>query len=106
MLKKTKRLTTREFQEVFQKGKRASSPLFLLSYLNLESVKIAISVPKKIYSKAVDRNYSKRVIFNCIKEQEILPSLGVVIVLRKKLDNITHKDVCSELSDLIKNINI
>ena len=106
MFKKTKRLTTREFQEVFQKGKRVSSPLFLLSYTDLEKTKVAVSIPKKIYSRAVDRNYIKRLIFNCLKEQVILPSLGIVIVVKKKLDNITHKGVCSELSDLIKNINI
>lgn len=106
MLKKTKRLTTKEFQEVFQKGKRVSSPLFLVSFLETDKTKVAVSIPKKVYKRAVDRNYSKRIIFDCLKNQQPLPSFGFVVVLRKKLDNITHKEVCSELSELIKNINI
>jgi ribonuclease P protein component len=106
MLKKTKRLTTKEFQEVFQKGKRVSSPLFLVSFIKLDKYKVAVSIPKKKYKNAVDRNYAKRIIFACLKKQATQPSLGIVIVLRKKLDNTTHKEMCSELYDAIKKINI
>lgn len=104
MLKKTKRLTTKEFQEVFQKGKRVSSPLFLLSYLDIKKEGFAISVPKKIYKKAVDRNKTKRLIFNSLKTLNSLPSIGVVIVVRKKLDNMTQKETCDELLDVFKKI--
>jgi len=106
MLKKTKRLTTKEFQEVFQKGKRVSSPLFLVSYLDIKKTKVAVSIPKKIYKKAIDRNYIKRIIFECLKKQDIPTSYGLVIVIRKKLDNITHKELCCELYSLVKKINI
>lgn len=106
MIKKTKRLTTKEFQKVFQEGKRVSSTLFLIYYTKGEKIKIAVSVPKKIYKNAVDRNYTKRLIFNCLVSTNTLPSLNMVIVLRKKIENITHKEVCDELYHLIKNINI
>jgi len=106
MLKKTKRLTTKEFQEVFQKGKRVSSPLFLLSFLKKDKGKVAVSIPKKIYNKAVDRNNVKRVIFECLKKQDMPTSTGVVIVIRKKLDNIPMSDVCKDLYDSLKKISI
>jgi len=104
MLKKTKRLTTNEFQKVFQEGKRVSSPLFLVSYLETKKEGVGISIPKKIYKKAVDRNMIKRLIFNFLKNTKYQPSLGIVIVVRKKLDNMTHKETCDELLDVIKKI--
>ena len=104
MLKKTKRLSTKEFQNVFQNGKRVSSPLFLVSYLDIKKIGYSVSVPKKIYKSAVDRNNIKRLIYSCLKKQEILPSFGVVIVVRKKLDNMTHKHTCDELLDVFKKI--
>ncbi len=89
MLKKKNRLTTKEFQEVFEEGKKTHTPIFLFAKLqNKKEIKIGISVPKKIFKKAFKRNETKRIILNIIKENKILPINNFfVLVLKKPIQN-------------------
>ena len=102
MLKKENRLTTKEFLDVFKKGEKKHNSFFLLVYTkNDKKVKVGVSIPKKIFKKAVDRNKTKRIIFNLLKKNHLLPKKGYfVFVLKKPTQNE------EEIFNNIKNILI
>lgn len=69
MLKKENRLTTKEFDLVFKKGKKNFSKNFMFIKMeNKDSLKISTTVSKKIYKTAVKRNEARRKIYKIIQE--------------------------------------
>ena len=104
MLKKENRLTTKEFEEVFKKGKKIHTDTFIfIIEKNTKNGKIGISTPKKIYKNAVGRNNIKRKIYNFIQTENLLPTdTHILIILKNKLPEKTFQ---KELSELFKKNN-
>jgi ribonuclease P protein component len=69
MLKKKNRLTRKEFEEVFKKGKKSFSANFLLIVLEKENQKkISVVVSKKVEKGAVKRIKSRRIVYKILQE--------------------------------------
>lgn len=110
MKKKYRLLKKSDFQKTLKncKKKYFSNFFILYSYKNLDqNIRIGIILPKKFFKKAVQRNYYKRVIYNCIYQtQNIkeLPKLNCVIYCKKNLlnDQINFKNIQSEIIKIFK----
>ena len=69
MLKKENRLTKKEFDEVFKKGKKKFSKNFIFIKLDdNKKIKISTTISKKIYKTAIQRNKSRRIIYKILQE--------------------------------------
>jgi ribonuclease P protein component len=65
---------TKDFNELFQKGRRLSSKNFSIVYKPAPRLKFAYIIAKKNVKFATHRNYSRRVIKEILKK-EILPNI-------------------------------
>lgn len=84
MLKKTERLTKKEFDRFFASGRRYHNAMLSLVYSPAPEFHGAVVVGKKIYKKAVDRNRLRRRLYNIIYRMSREKNLkGVYIVLTK-----------------------
>ena len=62
----------KKIEELFSSGEKLSSSSFVCKYLNknIEEVFVVISVPKKLFSRAVDRNKIKRRIREVLRKNK------------------------------------
>lgn len=87
MLPRERRITdNKQFRKVFRKGRRISSPSYVINTLENRSLisRIGIIVGKKYSKKATERNKAKRVIREAVKI--LYPTLrdGMDIVISVK----------------------
>jgi len=92
MLPREKRLTkNRDFERVYQKGKRLNGESFNLIFLkkNTGPTRVGIVVGKKFSKKATDRNRQKRIYKEAVADlcRTLEDGLDLVIFLKK-----TNKD--------------
>jgi ribonuclease P protein component len=67
MLKKSQRLSTKQFNEVMSRGRILHSPLFLARVLiGQNGAKISAAAPVKLFKKAVERNKIRRKIYDVL----------------------------------------
>lgn len=99
MLSREKRLVkNRDFERVYQKGRRVSADSFNLTYLpnRIAMTRVGIVVGKKFSKKAVERNKAKRIFREALKEayNDLKPGIDVVIFVKNinnqapKLENV------------------
>lgn len=108
MLSREKRLVKkRDYDRVYQKGKRVHSEKFNISFLPNRSnlTRVGIVVGKKFSKKAVERNRAKRLCREAVRElgSKIQPGYDVVIFV-KKVDLTTTKtsDIRQEIGKLLE----
>lgn len=95
MLSREKRLVkNRDFERVYQKGKRVGAETFNLNFVpNRTSIsRIGVVVGKKFSKKAVERNKAKRIFREAVRDiyGNIIPGLDIVIFV-KGANNTTVK---------------
>ena len=66
MLKKKQRLTKKQFDIIFSRGKRVHSPTLQLIYNKSDTFHGSAVVGKKVYKKAVDRNRLRRRLYGVL----------------------------------------
>ena len=103
MLKKTQRLTTRQFNEVMAKGKIVRSPLFLLRILdqagppNDPGSRVSAVAPTKVAKKAVERNRIRRRVYAAVRPILPLMKEGVRVLILAKTVPAASADLTAEL---------
>ena len=100
MLKKENRLTTKEFDEVFKKGQKKFSKNFLfVKKENQDSLKISVSISKKIYKKAVLRNQARRKIYTLIQENfsKIPKNFWATLIITKPILDLENEKLKKEI---------
>lgn len=103
MLPKKQRLTTKEFKEVFEKGARYSSPNLLFVYLrNKDRAAISCAISKKNCPNAVDRNKTRRFIYECINS--IPAKTHIAILVKKKIDKNTESAISAEIGSFMSTL--
>lgn len=82
MLKKTERLSKKEFDQYFKTGRRFHSPLLTLIYHPNNRFHGATVVGKKVFKLAVSRNKLRRRLYNLLYQRKQADGLtGVFIVI-------------------------
>ncbi len=103
MFKKRFRLHTSEFKEVFNFGKTAKNPLFILKSRpnKLQYSRFAVVVSKKISKRAVERNYLKRRFVAGLKTvSSTLPVADYVCILNSGVKDLQYKDLLDNLEHI------
>lgn len=110
MLKKSHRLSTKEFLEVMEKGKIYHSRLFLARVLILpaQSVKIAAVTPNKVASTAALRNKVRRLVYAAIQSffTSIVPGARAIVFSKQETIRAGLKDLVADLKILFSKAKI
>jgi ribonuclease P protein component len=84
MLRKTQRLRTAGFNEVFKVGRRFHTPHFQIIALKSADFHASVVVGKKVYKTAVARNRLRRQVYGALyRVHQVTPLLYTVIVVAK-----------------------
>lgn len=84
MLKKTQRLRTAGFNEVFAVGKRLHTPYFQIIFVRSTDFHCAVVVGKKVHKTAVARNRLRRQMYASIyRFSKVTPLPFTMIVVAK-----------------------
>lgn len=79
---------------------------FAIYYRKSESLRIVVSVSKKL-GKAVVRNYQKRVIKEILrKNMGLIPSVDMLLVVKFNSLNLTYQEKSNEIIKLIKKFKV
>lgn len=110
VFKKESRLCSQKrIEELFKGGKHHYSSLFRLSTLPgaAPNSRVVISVPKRNFKKAVERNRIKRIIREVIRKSHFLssstPPLDIAILFRGK-ELPSYKEVEESLNNVLEKI--
>jgi ribonuclease P protein component len=102
MFKKSYRLNTSTFKEVFNFGKTTKNQFFLIKIKenNLTHSRFSVVVSKKIEKKAVRRNYLKRKIYHALKEVFVeYPVADYIFILNSSIKDLQYKDLVKNLKN-------
>lgn len=103
MLSKTKRLSKIQFDEVFQKGRVFHSPLFVVRVLfEQKDTRFSFVASKKTAKTAVERNASRRKIYNQIKKSITNKGLGAhfIFIAKKSLKAVAISEIEKEINNI------
>ena len=103
MFKKSYRLNTSLFKEVFTFGETYKTNLFLVKFKknNIKHSRFSVVVSKKIIKKAHERNQIKRRMYHALKEvYNNYPVYDYVFILNSKIKDIQYKELLNILKEL------
>jgi ribonuclease P protein component len=109
VLKKSRRLSTKQFSLAIEKGKVIHSPLFIARALfGQKDDRVAAVAPVKIAKTAVIRNRTRRKMYEAVAALGQLPSKGAHTIIFAKAGAVTaqKEELVSDLKDLFVNIGI
>ena len=90
MLPKRTRLTTHQFTDLFQAGRRIHTPYFQIIIGSPGQFQAAVVVGKKVYRHAVDRNRVRRQLYTVLRhwQQATGYDTAIIVVVKPKLTTI------------------
>lgn len=100
MLPKSKRLTTKAFKNVIEKGQSFHSPFLVIRCIpHSQEGGFSVSVPKKVAKLAVSRNKIRRQVYSIVKklESKIKPSFNSVIIMKVGSEKLLFEDLANEV---------
>lgn len=85
MLRKSQRLTRKEFEKVFRQGRAFHTDDFIVKYSpsSREVSRFGVSCGLKVSKKAVERNYLRRIIYDVVARTPAPVAPGDYIVIVK-----------------------
>lgn len=110
MPSKKNRLSAKEFEYVFQKGKSFKNQTFFVKVLknDFAQTRVGVGLTKKLAKKAVQRNRYKRILRHISKEVLADNKFGydVVIIGNENVANKTFEDLQKEAHELLHRTGI
>lgn len=114
MIPKCNRLTTKEIDEFFKKNEPDSNnkkkiiihtPSFFVVVDQGDHFKAGVSISKKIYKNAVDRNRIRRTVFDALRDIGffLLP-FHLLISIKKGHTELSRDDIARETKELFEKI--
>ena len=101
-------LNSSQFKVVFDSPdiRLSGRSVLLLAYFNqLEHPRLGLVIGKKSVKLAVERNRIKRRIRECFRiQQNLLPSVDVVMVARKGLAELSNKELHADLAKIYQRL--
>src|SRR5690606_22797843 len=96
---------------LFSEGKSVAKYPLRFVYRKVEGqqqIKVGVSVSKKYFKKATDRNYFKRLLREAYRTQKW--ALGdadgyAIMIFYQTTDRLTHQEVCTRMQHLIDKFN-
>ncbi len=103
MLPVKNRLNLKNFKKRFSRKKIVSGDFLIIANQKVGVFKVGVSVSKKVAPKAVDRNRSRRLILEALRDQDIFEG-ELAIFAKKNLANQKTEEVKEKLLKLIGKI--
>jgi ribonuclease P protein component len=103
MLPKIKRLGSKDITKLYKGGKRVNNTLFSILYKIAPITRFSVSVSKKIYKNAIDRNTAKRKVMAILKDISPTVSAEYSIIIRTKINDLSHKVLVKEIKNILCN---
>ena len=102
MNRKNHRLLRKDFDEVFNSGKRKHSPFFTIHSISTDDwsrLAFSVVVSKKVVKQAFLRNRTKRRLYSALKEvfSDLKEPIKGIIILKKDVSKTPFKDIVSEI---------
>ena len=103
MLKKKHRLKKEDFASFFKEERRRFSKNFLFLKRACQSdFKISVSISKKVYKKACQRNQARRMVYRILKEKEKeIPNIEMIMIITKPILNFKRGELVREIGRMI-----
>ena len=101
MLQKAQRLSSVDILELKKNSKRVMSTLFFVLYTKGDQNRFSVTVPKKIYKNAVDRNTAKRKVSAIISKLSPAVTGDYSINVRFKINDLPHLQIEKEIITLL-----
>lgn len=94
-----------QINNLFQKGTKVGSPIFVFFYLpaSQEDQGFAVIAPKKVFKLAVDRNFVKRRLRELCRKH-VKPGVQLVVLARSGCKTVVFKDLEEQFSKCIAGI--
>lgn len=110
MLSKKNRLPGFKIPEVLKKGKKTEKGFLKFFYLKPSqrgAKRITVIVPKKIFKGAVERNRTKRLLREAIKQKLDLldQEIFAVVMAKKELEGKNLKQIKTKIEEIFESIN-
>ncbi len=104
MLSRSQRVTTKEFEEVLQKGRVAHSPLFVIRFSQggEGAARVAAVAPQKIAKTAVIRNKTRRKVYAIVHGLSAQLKSGLTIIIFAKQPALAAKP--AELKEALQGV--
>jgi ribonuclease P protein component len=110
MIPSNRKVGTRLFKDIINKGKSFHSENFSMRVLffGIEKTKLSVVISKKVEKSAVKRNFMKRRFYAVIKEYlpEIKNGFAIGFFLKKKIDIVLMSKLNDELGVVFKKAGI
>lgn len=101
MLPKAQKLNSKSVTILKKEGKRVKSTLFSVLYKKEKENKFAVTVPKKTYKNAVDRNTAKRKVFAIIRQLSPVSIGHYSFVVYGKINELPFLDIKGDLEKIL-----
>lgn len=105
MLPKKKRIAKDGFNGVIKAGKSAFSPFVSLRFTEtFGKSRFAAVVPKAAAKKAVDRNHTRRRIYEAVQqfEKSVIPGYSCVFFAKKEAVSLPFTELTKTVAELLK----
>jgi len=103
MLPKSKRLPTKAFKQVIEKGQSFHGPFLIVrTILSNSPTRMSVSVPKKVAKLATGRNLLRRRVYSIIskKEEKIKEGYDVIVILKPGVDKLEFENLNEEIGKI------
>ena len=110
MISKNQRLGRKLFAGVWKGGRRITSPLFSVVFvqnIDFTSNRFAVVVPKKVVSSAVNRNKIRRRVYGGLRKYISLlnsTSFSIILIAKSSMADKTYKEVVAEVEKVLNKI--
>ncbi len=101
MLPKSKRLSTKAFKQVIEKGQSFHGPFLIVRAIQTTlPTHISVSVPKKVAKLATERNLLRRRVYSIVSKMSIKQGFDVVIILKPGVDKVSFDNLGIEVGKI------
>jgi len=87
MLKKAERLSRKQLNYIFRKGKKKETDFFIAKFLPGKTSRFAVVVSATLLAKAVERNHLRQQLYEIIRvdHQELVQNIQIVLIAKKNI---------------------
>ncbi len=105
MFKRSARFSTRQFNQVLEKGRVVHSPFFVLRFVYEEKKqlpRLAAVAPQKIFRTAVRRNKARRQIYEAVRSlyEGLPPKVSIIIFAKNPVITAPFTEIIQALKEI------
>ncbi len=103
MISRSKRLNTKLFKEIIQKGIAFHGHFFTVRCLDVQGLsRFGISVPKKVSKTSVERNKTRRRVYSILGklQSKLISGKNVVFIMKNDSEKVDFTELSNEIEKI------